>query len=498
MSAGRRSGRRYNRDTLNALSDDDAADGADVRQGRSGWKLAQQVALRIEEEVRAGGWKVGTNLGSEADLLERYGVSRAVIREAVGLTEYLGVARMRRGPGGGLLVTVPDTSAVITAVVVYLTYRQVRLDDIFTARRPLEDLAARLAAARRSDLSLRRLDERVEFEGSTRPPDHWVLHDLVASASTNPVLELFVGILGRITSHYTATERLSARKRREALSDVREAHGDVVEAIRARDGDAAGTRMVAHLDTVSSLFGTAQLDRMLTLEDELIAGQGEKLAGATARRIFTDVVDLGWPVGQMLGSEPDLLRNYEVSRAVLREASRLLELHGVLRTQRGVGGGIFISSPDEVATTDALAVYLESRGVTPPQLFEVREAIELASVDLAATRLDKYAIGLLTEGLGEEMAAPAENLATTSHVLHLRIAELTGNPAIELFLHALTRLTEQHAYTPEEGFPMSYEEAAASVARAHARIVAAIAAGDSEAAKRRMLRHLRAVHPLLR
>ncbi|HEY2436819.1 MAG TPA: GntR family transcriptional regulator, partial [Solirubrobacteraceae bacterium] len=146
---------------MNALSDDEAAGRADGRHGRSGRKLAEQVALRIEEEVRAGGWSVGTNLGSEAELLERYGVSRAVIREAVGLTEYLGVARMRRGPGGGLLVTVPDTSAVITAVVFYLTYRQVRVDDIFVARRPLEDLAARLAAERHSGSSIRRLEERV-------------------------------------------------------------------------------------------------------------------------------------------------------------------------------------------------------------------------------------------------------------------------------------------------------------------------------------------------
>ena len=82
--------------------------------------------------------------------------------------------------------------------------------------------------------------------------------------------------------------------------------------------------------------------------------------------------------------------------------------------------------------------------------------------------------------------------------LHIRIAELTGNHAISLILHALTRLTEHHQFNPEEGFPMSYEEAAATVSRAHGAIVKAIAAGDPEAAKRRMQRHLRAVPALLR
>lgn len=466
---------------------------------RSADKLAAQVALRIEDEVRAAGWPIGRNLGSEVDLLARYGVSRAVFREAVGLAEYLGVARMRRGPGGGLIVTMPNPSAVITAVVVYLTYRDVKLEDILSAREPLEDLAARLAARGQRSADLQRLEERVELERSDVQPDHWVFHDLVAAASGNPAVELFVQILGRITSHYQTTNgRVSAARRKEALSEIPGAHSGIVKAVVSGNEDVAAERMRKHLDAVASYFGSRQLERSLSLGDELLGNEGEKLAGGTARRIFADIVEMGWPVGEMFGSESELLERYQVSRAVLREASRVLELHGVLRTQRGVGGGVFISAPDEAATTDALAVYLDSRRVTAAQLFEVREAIELASVDLAATRLDKYAIGLLTESLAEEMSEPAAAIGASSHRLHLRIAELTGNPVIQLFLHALTRLTEHHVVTPEEGFPMTYEEAAASVGRAHARIVAAIAAGDADAAKRRMLRHLRAVPPLLR
>ncbi len=66
------------------------------------------------------GWPVGEVLGSEADLLERYQVSRAVFREAVRLVEHQQVARTRRGPGGGLVITEPTIGAVIDAVVLYL------------------------------------------------------------------------------------------------------------------------------------------------------------------------------------------------------------------------------------------------------------------------------------------------------------------------------------------------------------------------------------------
>src|ERR1700751_3349302 len=83
-------------------------------------KRAAKVADRIIEDVMAMGWPVGEVLGSETELLERYNVSRAVFREAVRLIEHQQVARTRRGPGGGLVVTEPTVDAGIDAVVLYL------------------------------------------------------------------------------------------------------------------------------------------------------------------------------------------------------------------------------------------------------------------------------------------------------------------------------------------------------------------------------------------
>ena len=85
-------------------------------------KLSSVVARRIEDEVVAQGWPVGTVLGSETDLLERFGVSRAVLREAVRLVEHTGAARMRRGPGGGLIVSEPNRSAVVSAMGLWFSY----------------------------------------------------------------------------------------------------------------------------------------------------------------------------------------------------------------------------------------------------------------------------------------------------------------------------------------------------------------------------------------
>src|SRR5215472_11270382 len=115
-------------------------------QGASpGSKRAAKVADRMVSDVIALGWPVGELLGSEAALLDRYQVSRAVFREAVRLVEHQQVARTRRGPGGGLVITEPTVDAVIDAVVLYLYRVEARLDELFEARIAVEEIASELA-----------------------------------------------------------------------------------------------------------------------------------------------------------------------------------------------------------------------------------------------------------------------------------------------------------------------------------------------------------------
>src|SRR6185437_15056676 len=82
-------------------------------------KLAARIARAIEDDVIAADWPVGSMIGSEPELIERYGVSRAVFREAVRLVEHHQVAQMRRGRSGGLRVIAPDAAAAVSAAVVY-------------------------------------------------------------------------------------------------------------------------------------------------------------------------------------------------------------------------------------------------------------------------------------------------------------------------------------------------------------------------------------------
>src|SRR5690349_10951425 len=121
-----------------AADDADDLDGADAPDAPDSpatgtGKLASQVARGIEAEVVRRGWPVGLSLGSEMELRERFGVSRSVLREAVRLVEHHQVARMRRGPNGGLFVTAPDTGPATRAMVIYLEYVGTTVADLLQA-----------------------------------------------------------------------------------------------------------------------------------------------------------------------------------------------------------------------------------------------------------------------------------------------------------------------------------------------------------------------------
>jgi hypothetical protein len=117
-------------------------------------RRAAWIAWRIEEDIHADGWPFGTVYGSQSELRKRYGAGDESLHEAIRLLEFNGVARMRRGRSGGLVVERPSLSLVITSVVGY--FKVVRaslesvslLDQINSARASLAAVAARMASER--------------------------------------------------------------------------------------------------------------------------------------------------------------------------------------------------------------------------------------------------------------------------------------------------------------------------------------------------------------
>ncbi len=224
-----------------------------------------------------------------------------------------------------------------------------------------------------------------------------------------------------------------------------------------------------------------------------------KLAEQIAESVENEISATGWPVGTVLGSEATLAEKYGVSRAVVREAIRLLEHHGVVAPRRGIGGGLAVCAPDISAVLPVVAIYLDYEGVTPETLLEARSAIELSAVTLAAERITDDRRELLRAALAvEEQQLGDPHKYVHSHDLHILIAELSGNAALKLFVAVLTRLASEHA---QAQFAKVARDDAPSIGRdiskAHRKIVEAVSAGNAALAQRRMLAHLEAITPWL-
>jgi DNA-binding FadR family transcriptional regulator len=455
-------------------------------------KLAARVADRIIEDVMAQGWPVGEVLGAEAELLERYGVSRAVFREAVRLVEHREVARTRRGPGGGLVITEPSVEAVIDAVVLYLHRVDARLDEVFEARIILEEIATDLACRRLDEHDLTRLRSYVEKTSIDYDKDPRTLHRYLAACSRNPAIELFVEVLNRVAMLYS-----SGWKHFGLGAETLHAHSRIAEAVMAGDSGLARRRMRAHLEAEADYLRRRRSTRQL-LPDAILAdhaGSG-KLAEAVARRITQSVITLELDPGDLVGTETELIDQAGVSRAVFREAVRLLEYHQVARMRRGPGGGLFVMEPSAVAVTDIAAIYLARRKMELGQLSEMRTALEVSIVELAVDRLDESGRARIKAALERETTVGEGERAQAVHDLHAALAAATSNRVLELVTLVLIRLSRLHQV--ERLARKEIDRIRAEVLRTHTAIAAAVMDGDRDLARHRMHKHMEALAAVVR
>jgi DNA-binding FadR family transcriptional regulator len=211
------------------------------------------VAALMRDDIERAGWSVGSLLGSEPELVEQYGVSRAVLREAIRLLEYHGSVTTRRGPGGGVFVAQPVSGAAIHAARVVLEYEGVESADIWAARRIVEELCVRLATARAGDAGAQVLHAALEEETAARAAavrEH-VVHRALAVVSENRLLVLFVDVLAELGAGRVLGAIRAKRTGLPNLAEAHRAHELIVEAVLAGDEERAVRRMARHLQAVS-------------------------------------------------------------------------------------------------------------------------------------------------------------------------------------------------------------------------------------------------------
>ena len=172
--------------------------------GGGGPALGEPVAHDLERWIVRAGLAAGDRLPSEKLLCERFGVSRAVIREAIARLKAEGVITTRQG-AGAFIAALPGRSSFRFDRLQQASHdeRHAAMAQMFELRYLIERGAAELAAMRRTPADLQRMQaalermERALVRRTDAAIDDDLFHVAVAEASHNPQLARFLAYMGR-------------------------------------------------------------------------------------------------------------------------------------------------------------------------------------------------------------------------------------------------------------------------------------------------------------
>lgn len=218
--------------------------------------VAQGVASRLQEMIRSGELKAGQKIPSQRILSEQLGVSRPTLREALLTLETLGLIQTL--PARGTFVLDPSAQPPRTT----WRYDDAHdLRDVFQTRLLVEGEICGLAAAAVSDAALVSLEaSALAFEQA------WQDGDLVAHVEADLAFHGGIAVLcpnRMLASIYSNMRHLLSETQRQPIpnTDPERMHQSIAEhrlilnALKARDGEAARTHMQTHVRNTARCAG---------------------------------------------------------------------------------------------------------------------------------------------------------------------------------------------------------------------------------------------------
>lgn len=189
--------------------------------------------------------------------------------------------------------------------------------------------------------------------------------------------------------------------------------------------------------------------------------------------------------GDRLPNERDLAASLGIGRITVRRAIQQLVSEGFLFSKRGNSGGTFVS--DLEAPRQAWVERVRRAPEWVVDLIEYRKAVEMRAAELAARRRSAGQVAQMRAAI-EEGSAPTSrrSFRQADHHFHVAVAEASSSPRlVDAIVQARGEL-----FLPTD--QLVFEDRFAQTADEHSAILAAIDAGDPEAARAAAETHLQA------
>jgi GntR family transcriptional repressor for pyruvate dehydrogenase complex len=219
------------------------------RAPRRRQKVAMTIAQTIVSEISERGYRPGTKLPTERDMLEKYQAGRGTLRESLRFLEMNGVITVKPGPGGGPVVATPDSRDLASTLGLFLELNRASFRSVLEFREVLEPAIARQAAEFADDELVEAIGESVRrMENNLQDlrvflDENDSFHHLIATAARNPIFGLLIDSLDHIVDGTRVGIDFPPGRRKAVLT----AHEKIQKAIATHDGDAAHAAMEEHV-----------------------------------------------------------------------------------------------------------------------------------------------------------------------------------------------------------------------------------------------------------
>ncbi|SLK10703.1 FadR/GntR family transcriptional regulator [Novosphingobium mathurense] len=242
-------------------------------------RLYQNLARSLLDELACGRYQVGSRLPAERDLAIRFEVSRPTVREAIIALEVQGLVEVKIGSGAYVKRLPSENDRPGFNVTAF---------ELTEARLLFEGEAAALAATQMTDEDLaeiailvQKIAEENQSPNGTETADR-EFHLAVAKATRNVAVYNTVAQLWDLRGTSPEAALLHEKARHANVKPVVEEHNAILDALRARDPNAARAAMRAHLSAVLEGLLFATEERALAEARRATQTRRERYARATA------------------------------------------------------------------------------------------------------------------------------------------------------------------------------------------------------------------------
>lgn len=214
------------------------------------------------------------------------------------------------------------------------------------------------------------------------------------------------------------------------------------------------------------------------------ANRTHKISDQIIEQIRNAILSGHFKPGDKVASEKELISEFGVSKATLREALRVLEGMGLVEIRKGIAGGVFIAEVDMKTTIHGIMNFLHFKTVSIKDITMIRYLLEPPVAQIAASRIQPEDIVKLESMITEDPIVP-HTIISREIGFHRYLARMTENPILILVMDFIDNILDDIKSKLNLGVEFYHK-----VAKAHRAILECLKQKDEVGVRREIINDL--------